>query len=112
MPLPQQIKRTVQKRGRAPEKAAVLTSDDFVNDLRLKKMKKEKEADVNMSPRVTPLANKNGRVRKTPSKSTVNKEKVATENIPPLVDTTRRKRKTPIKSSTHQKNQTKTKRKK
>lgn len=44
MPLPRPtVQFDAPKRGRAAEKAAVLTSDDFTNDLRIKKLKLEKE---------------------------------------------------------------------
>lgn len=43
MPLPRHTIQSSLKRGRAAEKAAVLTSDNFIHELRLKKIKKEKE---------------------------------------------------------------------
>lgn len=47
MPIPQSsvINSKTPKSGRIPEKAAVITSDGFLNDLRIKKMKSEKEND-------------------------------------------------------------------
>lgn len=81
MPLPQLKERAVQTRGRAPEKAAVLTSDEFTNNLRLKKMKKVQAPDK-------------GKVSKCGS--AIEKD---TENLPPLMSSSRRKRKKPMEAT-------------